>query len=89
MSAWHQFRRSMSCLTSPLRKLWSRGLRRRRRKLKCLIVQLKRRASVERRTYRWLYHDDSFAIGQNDRAFDVPLMVFVDVNATFRIQDLV
>ncbi len=60
-----------------------------RRKLKCLIVQLKGRASVESRTLRRLHRDDSLTIRQIDRAFDVSLMVFVNLNATFLIQYLV
>jgi len=34
----------------------------------------------------WLYSDDSLAVGQRDRTFDGPSMVFVHVNAAFRIQ---
>lgn len=37
----------------------------------------------------WLYSDDSFAVGQRDRAFDGSSMVLVHVNAAFRIQDLI
>jgi hypothetical protein len=36
----------------------------------------------------WLYSDDSLAIGQSDRVFDVSSMVFVHVNPSFRIQHL-
>ena len=57
--------------------------------MKCLIVQLKGRTCVEPRTYRRLHLDDSLTIRQIDRAFDVPVMVFVDLNATFRTQYLV
>lgn len=34
----------------------------------------------------WLYSDDPLAVGQRDRAFDGPSMVFVYVNAAFWIQ---
>lgn len=60
-----------------------------RRKLKCPIVQLKRRASVETRTCRWLHSDDSLAVWEIDRVLDVPLMVFVDLYASFLTQYLV
>ena len=79
-------------LTSLLWKFWSGWLSRsggRRRKLEWGIVQLKGRASVECRTLRWLHLDDSLTIWQSDRAFDIPLMVFIDLNATFCIQYLV
>ena len=36
----------------------------------------------------WLYRDDSLAIGQRDRVFDGSSLIFVYVNAAFRIQDL-
>ena len=57
--------------------------------MKCLIVQLKGRTGVESRTYRRLDLDDSLTVRQSDRAFDVPVAVFVDLNATFRTQYLV
>ncbi len=37
----------------------------------------------------WLYRDDSLAVWQRDRAFDGSTMVLVDMNAAFRIQDLI
>ena len=64
---------------------WSRSWG---RKLKCLIVQLKGRAKLHGWTWRWLHLDDSFTVRQNDRAFDIPLIIFVDVNATFLTQYL-
>jgi hypothetical protein len=36
-----------------------------------------------------LYRDDSLAVWQRDRAFDGSTMVLVDMNAAFRIQDLI
>ncbi|OQW33395.1 MAG: hypothetical protein A4E19_03010 [Nitrospira sp. SG-bin1] len=46
-------------------------------------------ANVESLTLRRLHHDDSLAVRQNRRVRDVSLMVFVDLYATLRIQDLV
>lgn len=63
--------------------------RRWRKKLKCLIVQLKGRTSVEPRTLRRLHLHDSLTIRQNGRVFDVPLIIFVDLSTTFRTQHLV
>jgi hypothetical protein len=79
-------------LARPLRKFWSRWLGWNgewRGKLECLIVQLKGRAKLEPGTVRWLHGDDSLAVWQSDRAFYVSSMVFVHVDAPFRIQYLI
>ena len=52
-------------------------------------MQLKGRTKVHGWTWWRLHLDDSFTIRQNGRTFDIPLIVFVDVNATFRTQHLV
>ncbi|NGZ96130.1 MAG: hypothetical protein CV089_08385 [Nitrospira sp. WS110] len=84
-------RETQVILPRPLGKLrsrrlsWSGGWR---RKLKCLVVQLKGWTEIHSRALRWLYRNDSLAVREIGCGMHITARIFIDGCAAFRVEDL-